>query len=330
MSGTAKTALGALWVLAAVAASAETEPDPEVARVRTEFEYGKFAEALKRASERIDRGNLSEAEVRELHKYAGLSAFYLNHKSQAERHLWALLQLDPDYTFDPFVVPPAAVQYFESLRTKRSSQLETIREERRRRAERLKAEADERERARLEAELQRRRAEELSKPLMVTTVERRSFLLNLVPFGVGQFQQHRTKAGLIFAISEGVLATTSIVAYLVSNSLIQEQVIRVDDRLTPDGTFSFVTRGIPPDRHRRAIVWRNIKYASGAGFWVTYGIGVVDAIVHHQGEVVISGEAQAAPPQALQLPPAPQQVRALRPFVNPAHNGVQAGITFSF
>src|SRR5215472_1284210 len=113
-------------------------PDIEVARVRTEFAYGNYADVVKRASERIDRGNLSEADVIELHKYAGLSAFYLNHKPEAERHLWALLQLDPDYSLDPFVVPPPAIAYFEGLRKQHGAQLSAIREERRRSAERRK------------------------------------------------------------------------------------------------------------------------------------------------------------------------------------------------
>jgi hypothetical protein len=330
MTGAAKGAL-AFWLClcAALSASAQTESDPEVARVRTDFEYGKFAEALTRASDRIDRGNLSEADVKELHKYAGLSAFYLNKKPQAERHLWALLQLDPDYAFDPFVVPPAAIQYFENLRSRRTAQLDAIRDERRRRVERLKAEADERERARLEAELQRRRAEELSRPVLVTKMERPSFLLNFVPFGVGQFQQHRTKAGLIFAISEGVLAATSLTAFLVYNSLIHEQTIRVDDRLTPDGTgaYTFVTRGIPADRQQRANNWRAVKYISGAGFWVMYGAGVVDAIVHHPREVASSSEPNPSLSQARQLQGSHRGPQA---FISPSPNGVQAGITLSF
>src|SRR5260370_17989498 len=134
-------ALGALavfsWTTPAQSQSTETH-DPEIARVRTEFEYGNYADALKQASDRIDRGNLSQADVMELHKYAGLAGFYLHQKPAAERHLWALLQLDPDYRLEPFLVPPKAGAYFEELRQDRASELEAIREERRRRAERPK------------------------------------------------------------------------------------------------------------------------------------------------------------------------------------------------
>jgi hypothetical protein len=262
-------------------------PDVDVARVRTEFEYGNYTDALKRASERIDRGNLSEADVIELHKYAGLAAFYLHQKAEAERHLWALLQLDPDYSLDPFVVPPPAMAFFEGLRKEHAQQLSVIREERRRRAELLK-ESEERERSKVEAEEQRRRLEELARQASTTQVHKQSFVVNFIPFGMGQFQQGRTKTGVIFAVTEGVLALTSIVAFLEYNSLIQEQTITLDDRLTPDRTYTLTQQGIPPAKEHQANIWRGVKYGSAGAFWVTYAVGVVDAIIHHRSEIVTS------------------------------------------
>src|SRR5262249_44373472 len=101
MTRSAQTALVALAVLCwsnpVASQPSILFPDPQISRVRTDFEYGNYADALKGASERIDRGNLTEAELVELHKYAGLSAFYLRQRTDAERHFWALLQLDPDY-----------------------------------------------------------------------------------------------------------------------------------------------------------------------------------------------------------------------------------------
>ena len=270
-------------------------PDVDVARVRTEFEYGNFADAMKRASDRIDRGNLSEADVIELHKYAGLSAFYLNHKPEAERHLWALLQLDPDYSLDPFVVPPPAIAYFEGLRKQHAAQLSAIREERRRSAERRK-ENEERERSRVEAEEQRRRLEELARQASTTQVHKQSFVVNFLPFGMGQFQQGRTKTGVIFAVTEGVFALTSILAYFEYNSLIQEQTITLDDRLTPDHTYTLTQQGIPPAKEHQADVWRGVKYGSAGAFWVTYVVGVVDAIIHHRSEIVTSAQVGGGEP----------------------------------
>lgn len=278
--------------------------DPEIARAKTDFQYGNYAEALKRAGERIDRGNLSDGELIELHKYAGLSAFYLKQKAEAQRHLWALLQLEPDYSLDPFVVPPPAIAFFDALRKERSAQLDQIREERRRRAERLR-ETEERERAKVEAEQQRRQLEELAR--QAARVRPQNLAVNFLPFGAGQFQQGRTNMGIIFAATEGVLALTSIAAYFAYDSLLQDQPMTLDERLTPNGTYTFIERGIPANRRHQAIVWRNVKYASGGAFWITYAVGVIDALIHHKSQVVLAppAEQQSSPSAALPAPKPP-------------------------
>jgi len=334
MTRSAQTALVALAMLCwsnPVAGQSSSSSEPQVARVRTDFAYGDYAAALKGATERIDRGNLAEADLVELHKYAGLSAFYLRQRPESERHLWALLQLDPDYSLDPFVVPPQAIAFFEGIRKEHAAQLEPIREERRRRAERLK-EAEERERARAEAELQRRQLEELARQANLPRGRQQSFVLNFVPFGAGQFQQGRTTMGIIFAASEAVFALTSIGAYLAYNSLIRTDKITVDERLTPDTTYTFTLRGIRPENQHEATVWQNVKYASGGAFWVTYAVGVIDALIHHKPEIVVPQESsRSGPRQTLGLtatsPPPDVQPRIT---VEPLVGGVGARVGISF
>jgi len=334
MKHSIQIALGALavfsWIIPARSQPGEPQ-DPEIARIRTEFEYGNYANALKQASERIDRGNLSQSDVMELHKYAGLAGFYLHQKPAAERHLWALLQLDPDYRLDPFLVPPPAMAYFEELRKDHASELEAIREERRRRAERLK-EAEERERARLESEQQRRRLEELARQASISSARPQSFVVNLLPFGAGQFQQGRTGAGIAFAATEGAFALTSIGAFLAYNSLLQDRTITLDERLTPNGTYTLTVRGIPADREHRANVLSAVKYASGGAFFVTYAIGVVDAILHHR-PVIATAEpiSQPAPANAPLRANTPQESRSsIRVDLSPSTDapGARLGLTF--
>jgi len=275
--------------------------DPEVVKLKTDFEYAKYEEVLTRAADRINRGNLTEGELIELHKYAGLSAFYLKKMPEAQRHLVALIQLDPDYSLDPFTVPPSAIEYFMMLRRERASELQIIREERRLRAERMRREAEERERARRELEEQRRRLQELSSRGAVRTVETRSYIVNFVPFGAGQFQQGRTRAGVFFAASEGVLAVTSIISYFAYNGQIHQRTTVVDNP-----PYSFTEEGIPADRKPEATVWRNLKYISGGAFWLVYGIGVVDALVHHQDQVEsLSIPASLPQPPPTELPAGP-------------------------
>jgi hypothetical protein len=311
------------------AASAQVPPpqeDPEVVSLRTEFEHGKYVDVLQRANSRINRGNLTEPELTELHKLAGLSAFYLKKMPQAENHLVAVIQLDPDYSLDPFLVAPSAIRYFEKLRSDHSGELEAIREQRRLRAERLRREAEDRDRARREAEEQRRRIEQLSNRVTVERVETRSYVVNFLPFGAGQFQQGRTKLGVIFAATEGVLAVTSIIAYFAYSAEITDRTTTLNGFVGNTGSYSFTEHGIPIARWRHANAWRIVKYSAGGGFWLTYAIGVVDALVHHKDQVVTRTGVE--PPVEPTPAPPPQERPKAR--LIPAPAGVGAGVSLTF
>ena len=83
-------AIAALLTVVALPASAtDAVTDPEVSAVALDFEYGKYADVLKRVQARLDRGSLSEGQLVELHRYAGLAAFNLNQPAEAQRHLSA-------------------------------------------------------------------------------------------------------------------------------------------------------------------------------------------------------------------------------------------------
>ncbi|MCE9670256.1 hypothetical protein LY474_20875 [Myxococcus stipitatus] len=313
--------------------------DPEVAALRASFEYGKYAEVLERAGARIDRGGLVEDDLVELHKLAGLSAFNLGRTEEAQRHLRALLRLDPDFSLDPFVVPPPAVAFMEGIKEEMSTELEFLRQERRLRQEREKTEAERRERERVEAEVQRRRAEELAGQVVVRTVEKRNFLVNFVPFGAGQFQQGRNSLGIVFAATEGALAVTSIISYFAYESLFEERPIVLDNVLDEDGRASITIRYIPTSRERQRDTWQLLKLASAAGFYTIYALGVVDALYHHEDQVVrttvetretqSSGTSKSSTSVS-----APARARAPRPAASvglyPTAGGLGAGLTLSF
>ncbi len=302
------------------------QEDPEVVSLRTEFEHGKYDDVLQRANSRINRGNLSEQELTELHKLAGLSAFYLKKLPQAENHLVAVIQLDPDYSLDPFLVAPSAIRYFEKLRSDHSGELEAIREQRRLRAERLRREAEDRDRTRREVEEQRRRIQQLSNRVTVERVETRSYVVNFLPFGAGQFQQGRTQLGVIFAATEGVLAVTSIIAYFAYSAEIADRTTTLNGFVGNTGSYSFTEQGIPVARWRHANAWRIAKYSAGGGFWLTYAIGVVDALVHHKDQVVTR---RVVEPLVEPTPATPTQERPKARLI-PAPGGVGAGVSLTF
>jgi hypothetical protein len=315
-------------LLAPVAARAQ-DSDTELAGIRAAFEYGKYAEVLDRTGTRIDRGNLSDEQLVDLHELAGLAAFNLQRMNDAERHFSALLRLDPDHSLDPFVVPPPAVAYYDKLKQRMDSELDFVRQERRLRQERAHVEAERRERERLTAEEQRRRTEALARQVTIRTVEKRNFLVNFVPFGAGQFQQGRTSLGVVFAASEGALAVTSVIAYFAYEALFELDTVEIDDVLTETGKATLTVRYIPTNRSRQADAWRLLKISSAAGFYTVYALGAADALYHHEDQVVTTTiEERPAPPT--QAAPAKASGASARLRIFPTSGGLGAGLSLSF
>jgi hypothetical protein len=299
--------LGALVLLATPPAPG---PPDEAARadlaaLSAAYEYGRYAEVLTRANARIDGGGLDAAMLVELQKLAGLSAFNLRRMDEAERHVAALLRLDPDFSLDPFVYPPLVVAFVEKQRRTMAAELEFLREQRRQRDAAAKLAAEERAALAREAETERRLLEEMSRQVTVRTVEKQSVLVNFVPFGAGQFQEGRTGPGIGFAVAEGVLAVASIVSYFVYGSMITTRTVDLDDRF-PGAPESIVQTGIPASRASEAQTWRVVKVTTGIGFYAVYVAGVLDALLHYQAEVVTTRIETLPSPSP--RPPAPAPV----------------------
>ncbi len=285
----------------------------DLAALAAAYDYGRYAEVLARANARIDGVGLNADALVELHKLAGLSAFNLHRLDEAERHVAALLRLDPDFSLDPFVYPPPTVAFVESQRRAMAAELEFLREQRRQREAAAKAAAEERAALAQQTEAQRRAIEEMSRQITVRTVEKHSVLVNFVPFGAGQFQEGRVGAGTGFAVAEGVLAVVSIVGYFVYGSLITTRTIQVET--FPGTTQTIVQTGIPAARAGEAQTWNVVKVSSGIGFYAVYVAGVLDALLHYQAEVVTThieklgpAPGPAADPSAprVELMPAPR------------------------
>ncbi|MBK7863275.1 MAG: hypothetical protein IPJ65_32655 [Archangiaceae bacterium] len=170
------------------------------------FNAGNYQPALARARDAMGLSNFTEAQRVELHKYAGLSAFNLGDAPAAEQHFLQLLRLNPDYVLDPFAVPPPAIKLFEEVKKKNADALNMIRQQIAIREEQARRDAAEAERRKKREDDERKRLDELSRNVQVKVIEKRSLLPNFAPFGVGQFPQNRTEWGVVFAVTEAVLA----------------------------------------------------------------------------------------------------------------------------
>lgn len=318
----------ALLVAAWSAGALAQDLERDVAALRTDFEYGKYEEVLRDAQARLDRGVDDPKYLLEIHKLAGVSAFNLNRTPVAERHLTAVLRIDPDFTLDPFVYPPPVVEFHERIRKQLGPELQFIRQGRELEEARRRAEAA--EAARAEAEEERRRLEAIPRRITSETIDRRSFSVNFVPFGAGQFQQGRTQLGLWLASLQGATAATSIIAFWAHEALVDTVVYAIPGTKLPTGGVWRVTvRGIRPEDATQAQNWRLIKTISAITFYGLYAFGVIDALIQHQDSIVTTQITEE--PATLPAAPPPVPKATLLPYLHPTPGGgLAAGFELRF
>ena len=311
-----------LIVLTALPAFAQVVPEREVEIIQSLYDAGKYADAARRANESLPLANFSEPQRVHLLEIAALSAFNLNDLKGAQAAFLQLLRVNPDYILDPFAVPPPAIKVFEVVRKENADALNLVRQQIALRIDQNKRAAAEAERQRLEQEERKRKMDLLTNEITVRTIEKRSMLVNFLPFGAGQFQQGRIGWGAAFAVSEGLMAVLSIVSYFAIESLFEKVDYVWTDRLTADGKpFVITVRQIPSSRHTERDVWTGLKYGTGIAFYALWAIGSGDAIWRHQEESVTEKKEP--------LSPAPKAPTA-RLNIYPTPGGLGAGVTIAF
>ncbi len=316
--------LALILIVAAMPAFAQVVPEREMEIIQSLYDAGKYADAAKRANESVGLANFSDPQRVRLFEISALSAFNLGDTKGAQAAFLQLLRVNPDHILDPFAVPPAAIKVFEQVRKENASALDLVRQQIALRIEqdrRAKAEA---EKLRLEQEERKRKVDLLNGEITVRTIEKRSMLVNFIPFGAGQFQQDRPGWGAAFAASEALMAVLSIVSFFAIESLFADITYTWTDRLTTkdqNGVFSVTVRQIPESRHTERDVWTGLKYGTGIAFYALWAIGVGDAIWHHQEEVITE--------KKVPINSAPKAPTArLRIF--PTNGGLGAGVTIGF
>jgi tetratricopeptide (TPR) repeat protein len=312
--------VGLCVALFATAALAQMVPEREVEIIQSLYDAAKYAEAAKRATESLGLANFSDAQRVKLHEISGLSSFNLGDGKSAQAAFLQLLRINPDYILDPFAVPPPAIKLFDQVRRDNADALNLVRQQIALRADQEKRAREERERLAREQEERRRRQEQLSGEIVVRTIEKRSMLINFIPFGAGQFQQGRIGWGAAFAISEGIAAILSIVSYFAIEALYEVEPLVLTGYLTEDetGVITRNQRFIPERRVGEKNVWTALKFSTGIAFYALWALGAGDAVWRHQDEVITEKRE----------PIAKQPTARLRIF--PTNGGLGAGVTIGF
>lgn len=270
----------------------------------------------------------SEGEVVQAHRMLGVANLFEGRPAEAKVEFRKLLELRPDYRFDPLLDPPRVVDFFNSIVKDEEDELAALEAKRRKQeAERAAQRREEAERLRVAT-------------AKVIVYEQHSYLLNFVPFGAGQFQNGQRRKGLAFAGAEAGLALVSVGAFVANFWLFGLQPHRACLDPQPVDAGGLPAR-CPDSRvdHSDEDLSRNLtrlQIVSGGLFWATAVWGAIDAVRHFQDrerleiEMPPAGTPGAASPTTPRLaPPKPQASRLeIQPGIPAAPIGL--GLSWAF
>lgn len=285
MSGRALTRPGSItagagirWVVAAVIAAAAlageagASPAQDLERVRQSFREHDYDEARKLATFLLypDEKLALPADLVEAHVILGASDFETGHRAEAKLEFEKALQIQPDKALTDLLFSEGAIRLFDETKADIEARAE--------RDAQLRKLADERERIRRYRD-------------SLVFVERRSFGVNFVPFGAGQFQNKQPTRGVLFAAGEGLTGGISVGIFLYLA-----------------GKYGF-NAAVPLRDAPGVRTLEQVEIGTGVAFFAIYAWGVVDALLHYKPRVQIEGDDSLLPP----LPDAPPEAKKPRP-----------------
>jgi hypothetical protein len=280
-------ALASALFAAAPAAKQESRATPRESfeRGRTAFGRAEYKRAIEILHPLLYPETLldSEGEVVQAHRMLGVAYLFTSQPDEAKREFHKLLELRPDYRFDPLLDPQQVVDAFNAVVKEEESEIAAIESRRRQRdaeiAERLKREA------------------RLHGPTTILRYERHAYLLNFVPFGAGQFQNGQRRKGWLFFGVELGLAAISVGAYATNFALYGSHPYRQCN--APGGMPATGPCPAAEIDHSQENTSRNllrVQLISGGLFFGAAIWGVIDAVRHYQRDVLLTEPAPGTSP----------------------------------
>ena len=268
----------------------ETNYQSKLQSARHVFAYGDYAKAIILLEDLVLPGRLNKKQdLIDAQRMLGISAAMTGQEHEARRAFMDLLFLNPDVKLDPFLTPPRAVEFFESVASEMQNKLKELR------AQKNKGKT--------------------SKPVLKTEtiVERRlqvrSPWIVLVPFGYPQFSRKSWGLGTLMLSLQSMSLGVHVATAIVDANL-----------LTSDGYMQ--NRDMPLHQGLRLANW----IAAGSGLLV-YAIGVGEAWMSYQKETLISERRLQIPVEELRKKsaPKPKAKTETKPTNSPAKNPAVPG-----
>ena len=273
LAGAATVALAAGPGLAVPPAAADT-PSAQLDRARASFRENDFATAIPLLNLLLyPTSRLARVEdLVEAHLLFGACSYEIGDLATARREFEEALYLQGDLDLEGNPLYSAgAIKFFGETRAAVD--------------ERVRLDAE--RRAILE---ERDRYQQLLASLVV--VEKRSYYINFIPFGAGQFQNRQRKKGIFFAVSQGLTGATSagIWLYLVGSYGLSGTV--------PDVDATSVRR------------LQQLEIVSGTACLALMAWGIVDSLVNYEPSAQRRPDESLLPPDLRRKPPRPTTTEA--------------------
>jgi hypothetical protein len=240
---------------------------PELKRAKDRFEFGAFAEAAGTLRQLLSgTPHLTDAEAVDAYRMLGIAEYQLGDKLGARAAFVNLLSFEPDYALDPFLVPPAIVDFFDGVKKEHEAALAPLRDRRRELREQQRLAEDAKRRLLAEEQIR------TGPPGKIVRVEERVYLFNWMPLGAGQFQNGDRAKGTAIAAGQLVLGLVNVSAIVFHNQI-------AEDRTRTCISGQPGCSRPPYSDSDRTLLGRidAVKYVSAGLFWALYGYGVWDA-----------------------------------------------------
>lgn len=271
--------------------SAATE---ELQRGKSAYDRGEFRRAVEIIGPLLypEIRLQSDTQIVLAHRVLGVA--YLFEKKAAEAHteFRRLLQIAPEYRFDPLLDPPEVVDFFNTVRKEYGNELAQLEAKRREQEKARERDREECERAR-------------SGPTVIEKrVGRNSFAVSFIPFGAGQFQNGHRGKGWAFLAVEGVLGAASVAAFatnLAMYGLRPHRACRYDY-----GANACPVEDIDHTDEDRSHLLTQVQVATGVAFFAAVAWGIADAIYYYRPETQLASAEDRRPSKPswqLQLAP---------------------------
>lgn len=244
-------------------------------RGRIAFDRGEYARAIELLRPMLypDIRFDEESQVVRSHRMLGVAHLFENQPSEARQEFLRLLELRPDYRFDPLLDPPRVVDFFNEILRDQESQIASLE---RRRHEAEKAEAQ--------------RVKPRPQQILERNYQRHSLAVALIPFGAGQFQNGQASKGWMFMGAESALAAVSLAAF-TTNFLLYgtNYTLRCKKMpaVTGGASGDCATEDVDRTPEERSALLLNVQLVSGGLFFAVATWGVVDALLHHDNVVMV-------------------------------------------